>query len=55
MDKNIIEFEDNNNKKKYKIKRIWENTVYAKELAVGYLSNLYYLVFSKDYPKKKNT
>lgn len=48
-----FEFEAGNNKK-YEIDGIWNNIIYARELATKQLSRLYYLVFSKNYLEKKN-
>ena len=38
-----LEFEANNNSKKYKMEAIWDNAVYAIKWEV-HLSSLYYLV-----------
>ena len=54
-DKNVMEFKVNSNDKKYKLEGIWNSAVYVKELAIGHLSDLYYLVSWKGYPKKENT
>ena len=40
--------------KKYKVKAIWNNAVYARKLESDQLSSLYYLVAWKKYPKDKN-
>ena len=48
-----LKFETGNNKE-YKVDGIWDNAVYAKELA-GQLPGLYYLVLWKGYPKEENT
>ena len=49
----LPEFEADNNKK-YKVKVILDNAVYAKEVN-RYLSGLYYLVVLKDYLEEENT
>ena len=41
--------------KKYEVDDIWDSAVYAKELAIGQLPGLYYLVLWKGYPKEENT
>ena len=48
-----LEFEAGNDKE-YKVDGIWDNAVYARELA-GQLPGLYYLVLWKSYPEKENT
>lgn len=50
----MIEYQTANNKK-YKIEEVWNNTIYIKKLEINYILGLYYLIFWKDYPKKKNT
>ena len=50
---NIIELDTGNNKI-YKIDAICNNTVYARESKLSYLLEYYYLIFWKDYLKKKN-
>lgn len=45
-----IQIKDNDIK--YKVKRIWNNTVYAKE-SKSYQKSLYYLVYGKTTLKKK--
>lgn len=42
---------DKNNNKEYKVNKIWDNKVYAKE-PEGHLPGLYYLVSGKGYAKK---
>ena len=55
MDKSATELDTNNNDSgEYKLEAIWDNTVYALESELGYLSKLYYLVSWKSYPKEKN-
>ena len=41
--------------KEYEFDGIWDSAVYDKELAIGKLPGLYYLVLWKGYPKEKNT
>ena len=57
MDEEIkqIEFDAGDNSGKYKVKAIWDGAVYARESKSGYLSDLYYLVSWKRYPKEENT
>ena len=55
VDENVTEFEADSDKEEYKMERIWDSAVYAKESATGHLSGLYYLVSWKGYPKEKNT
>lgn len=56
VDKNAAELNAGNNKKKYKVKAIQDNVVYARKLKLGYyLSGLYYLVLWKSYLEEKNT
>ena len=51
-----LEFINDNNGKKYKVKVICDNKVYAKKLdSDDHLLSLYYLVLWKNYPDKKNT
>ena len=50
-----LEFEAVANNKEYKVERIYNSIVYARELAAGHLSGLYYWVSWKDYFKDKNT
>lgn len=49
----MIEFKVKD-KKKYKIKDIWNNAVYTKEFKANHLSGFYYLIFWKNYIKDKN-
>lgn len=42
---------DTCNNKEYKMKAIWDSTVYANKKK-DHLSGLYYLVMSKNFPKK---
>ena len=44
-----------NESKEYKVKAIWDSTVYAKESESGHLLGFYYLISWKRYPEKKNT
>lgn len=44
----------NDESKKYKLEAIYNSAVYLKKL-VGHLSELYYLISWKNYPKKTNT
>lgn len=50
-----LEFENNGNSKKYKVKTICDNKVYAKESDFGHWLDLYYMVLWKDYPEEENT
>lgn len=51
-----LEFINDGNSKKYKVKVICDNKVHAKKLDSDYhLLGLYYLVLWKNYPDKKNT
>lgn len=50
----VIKFKVKNNKK-YKFEVIIYNVIYTKELKLDYLLKLYYLIFYKDYLKKKST
>ena len=57
VDKKIaeqLEFETSGNNKEYKVENICDSAVYARESEAGYLTNLYYLVFWKDYPKDES-
>lgn len=54
VDENMTDFQAGNNKE-YELEKIWNNAVYIKELAVGDLSSLYYLISWKRYPKKENS
>lgn len=40
----MTEFKAGNNKKKYKVERIWDNAIYIKKLAAGHLLGFYYLI-----------
>ena len=55
VDENVTEFEAGSNEEEYKVERIWDSAVYAKESAMGHLPGLYYLVSWKSYPKEENT
>ena len=58
VDKKIIEqlkFEVASDNEEYKVECICDNTVYARELEVGYVPGLYYLVSWKSYPKDEIT
>ena len=55
MDKNATELDaGNDNSEKYKVKAIWDSTVYVKELKSGHLSGLYYLISWRRYLEEKN-
>ncbi len=49
-----MEFENDDNNKKYKIKAICDSAIYASKLE-GHLPGLYYLVLWKNYLKEENT
>ena len=49
-----LEFKASGNNKKYEVKGICDRKIYARELEVGYLLGLYYLVSWKSYPKNEN-
>ena len=49
-----IKFESGYNKE-YEVDGIWNSAVYAKELVIEQLLELYYLILWKSYPKDKNT
>ena len=49
-----IEFDVGNNEE-YEMEVIWESAVYVRESKSGYLSDLYYLISWKGYPKEENT
>lgn len=49
-----MKFKAGSNDKEYKIEKILNNIVYAKESETNHLLDLYYLVFQKDYPNKEN-
>ena len=51
---NAIESNAGKNSSKYKVKTIYNNTVYAKK-STSHLLALYYLIFQNDYLEKKNT
>ena len=55
MDENVIKLDANNNNGKYKMKGIWDSTIYMRELESGHPPGLYYLVSWKGYLKKENT
>ena len=55
VDENVTEFEAGSDEEEYKVKRIRDSTVYAKESATGHLLDLYYLVSWKGYPEEENT
>lgn len=42
------------NSKEYKVETIWDSAVYTKKSELNYLLGIYYLVFWKNYLKKKN-
>ena len=42
-------------KEEYKVEVIWDSVVYARELELGHLPGLYYLVFWKGYPEEENS
>ena len=44
-----------NNSRKYKIKTIWDSFIYTKEWKSDHLSEVYYLIFLKNYLKEVNT
>ena len=45
MDENVIKLNvGNNNRKKYKIKMIWNSAILLKKLKSSYLLRLYYLI-----------
>ncbi len=48
-----IEFENDGNSKKYKLKAIHNRAIYVRE-SKGYLPGLYYFVFWKNFPEEKN-
>ena len=54
MDENVTELKAGNDEE-YKVERIWDSAVYAKQSTAGHLPSLYYLISWKGYPKKKNT
>lgn len=55
VDKIITQFEFKASSKKYKIKEIWNNTIYIKKLETkSHPPGLYYLVLWKNYFKKKH-
>ena len=41
--------------KEYEVEIIWDSAVYTRELELGHLPGLYYLVSWKGYPEKENT
>lgn len=50
-----LKFENNNNSEKYKVEIIYDSKVYAKKSDNDHhLSNFYYFVLQKDYPKEEN-
>lgn len=49
-----LEFEDNSNNKKYKVKSICNNMIYIKKLEIAYLLGLCYLIFQKNHIKNEN-
>ena len=56
LDKRVKEIElIAGNNKEYKVEAIWDSAVYVSESKSGQLSDLYYLVAWKRYPKEKNT
>ena len=54
-DDNVAELDTSDDSRKYKVKAIWDNTVYVKELKSGHLLGLYYLVSWKGYSEEENT
>lgn len=44
---------NNNENKEYKIKGIYDKAIYTKKSRSGHLPGLYYLIFWKEYLKKK--
>ena len=50
---NAIKLNTSKNSKNYKVKAIYNSTIYTRELKLDYLPTLYYLIFSKNYQKKK--
>ena len=54
MDKNATKLDASDEGSEYEVKTIWNSAVYAKKSELGYLLELYYLVFWKDYLKEEN-
>lgn len=48
-----LDFEINNKEKKYKIKQIWDDTIYPRE-SREHLLELYYQIFWKSYLEEEN-
>lgn len=48
-----LEFENDNNEKKYKVKAICDSMIYIKE-SKGHLPSFYYLISWKGYQNEKN-
>ena len=57
VDKKVrqIEFNAGNDGEEYKVETIWDSALYAKELELGHLPGLYYLISWKGYSKEENT
>lgn len=58
MDKNVrqINFDiGTNESRKYKVEAIWNSAVYTRELELGHLARLHYIVLWKSCLKEKNT
>ena len=50
-----MEFDADNNSRKYKMEAFWDSTIYTKELESNHLPGIYHLVFWKRYLKEENT
>ena len=50
-----LKFEANGKDEKYKVKEIWDSTIYAWELVGDYQPRLYYLVLWNGYFEEENT
>ena len=55
MIENLTELDAGNDSREYKVEAIWNSTIYARELELGHLQSLYYLVSWKRYSKEENT
>ena len=58
VDKQVRQMEFNAcniERREYKVKIIWDSTVYANELESGHQPDLHHLISRKGYPEEKNT
>lgn len=49
-----LQFKHNSNSEIYKVKGIFDSEIYTKKSLECYLSDIYYVMFSKNHSKKKH-